>query len=60
MTRRGLTATLKDILNNDRRIMDEDRSRFKAELIDLIRDGGYTKLSIGQINASGKQEYTVL
>lgn len=56
----GDVATLKDILNNDRRIMDEDRTRFEAELQDLIRDGGYTKLSLGQINASGKQEYIVL
>ena len=56
----GDVATLKDILNNDRRIMDEDRTKFEAELQDLIRDGGYTKLSLGQINASGKQEYIVL
>jgi hypothetical protein len=40
--------------------MDEDRTKFEAELQDLIRDGGYTKLSLGQINASGKQEYIVL
>ncbi len=56
----GDIATLKAILNNDRRIMDEDRTRFEAELQNMIRNDGYTKLSLGQINASGQQEYVVL
>lgn len=56
----GEVATLKDILHNDRRIMDEDRVKFESELQDLIRQGDYVKLSLGQINASGKQEYIVL
>lgn len=56
----GDVATLKDILNKDRRIMDEDRIRFENELLDLIRNGEYVKLSLGKIDASGKQEYIVL
>lgn len=55
----GDVVTLKDILQNDRRIMDEDRTGFEAELQEVIRNGDYVKLSLGQINASGKQEYVV-
>lgn len=55
----GEVATLEAILHNDRRIMEEERSKFELKLIQLINDGQYKKLSLGKKNVSGEQEYII-
>ena len=55
----GDVVTLKQILNKDRRVMDEDRAKLEAELQTWIKNGDYIGLSLGNVTSSGEQEYIV-
>lgn len=58
--KKGSIVTLKDILNKDRRIMDEERKKFEAEMIANIQNGNYSRLNLDPNTASGKaQQYIV-
>ena len=58
--KKGSIVTIKDILNKDRRIMDEERKKFEAEMIVNIQNGNYSRLSLDPNTASGKpQQYIV-
>lgn len=56
----GEVLTLDEILQKERRVMKEDKDRFEAELIDMIKKGHYSRLVLDAQTPVGKpQQYIV-
>lgn len=58
--KKGEVLTLDGILQKDRRVLKEDKTKFESELIDAIVKGKYSRLSLDTQTTAGKpQQYIV-